>query len=206
MSSDEGAAQYGLFGEIEEAEAAEAAEADRRRLDAIEFLTSPWPSLLAWWCDPAEAERRVDHGEVKASYRRGRIGEPDAPGWAWAVRPDGLRFERGDEWGGWFNRPRHYIPWVALHQLREAHPAALADLRTLAAGRGRPHSLGWRWYMAPHILTPWGWHPSYYASERREDYYDGDTFDTPPPPGSFAARIRAWGIVVDLVRKLGDLR
>lgn len=202
------AAQPDLFGEIESAELRSAElDADVHR-QSVEFLTSPWSGLLAWWIDPerSESERQLDHGECKASYRRGRMGEPEWPGWAWSAWRDGLHFERGDEWsqsGGWRRRPTHVIPWSSLHQLRDAHPDELDELRRLSRGRGTPHSLGWRWYSMPSILNPWGCHHSYFESEREDDYYAGDTFDDVPRPGGFRDRIKAWGIVVDLARKLG---
>lgn len=200
--------QLDLFGEVEAAEARAAGEQADVHQQAIEFLTSPWSGLLAWWMDPegATIERRLDHGSTPCRYRSGRIGEADWPGYAYSMWRDGLHFERGNEWsaaGGWSHRPRHVIPWETLHELRDAHPDALAELRRLSAGRGVPHSLGWRWYSCPAILTPWGWHPDYYESEREQDYYTGETFDDEAPPHAYADRLRAWAIVVSLAGQLG---
>lgn len=197
--------QLDLFGEIEAEEARAAAEQADVQRQAIEFLTSPWPDLLTWWIDPdaATTNRRLDHGATPCHYRSGRIGEPDWPGYAWSMWRDGLHFERGDEWPGWRDRPRHVIPWALLRQLRDSHPDELAELSRLSRGRGTAHALGWRWYACPAILTPWGWHSDYYEAERRQDYYPGDTFDDEPPPHAYADRLKAWAIVVRLAGKLG---
>lgn len=200
--------QLDLFGEIEAEEKRAAAELADVHRQAIEFLTSPWPDLLDWWIDPEGSviERRLDHGETKASFRHGRIGEPDWRGWAWSKWRDGLHFQAGDEWsaaGGWWHRPSHVIPWATLHQLRDAHPDALGELRRLSAGRGTPWSIGWRWHACPFILTPWGTHPSWFEGEREQDYYSGNTFDEPAPPNAYADRLKAWAIVIELVTHLG---
>lgn len=202
--------QLDLFGEVEAAEARAAVELADVHRQAVEFLTSPWSDLLAWWIDPegSTIERRLNHGETPAHYRRGRIGEPRWPGWAWSKWRDGLHFERGDEWSaacGWWHRPLHVIPWSSLLAVRDAHPDALAELRRVSAGYGTPHSLGWRWYSCPATLTNWGWHPSYYESEREDDYYDGDTFDTPAPPNGFAHRMAAWAIVIELAALIDEV-
>ncbi len=200
--------QLDLFGEIEAEEERQAAQVLDVHRQAVEFLTYPWPDMLAWWIDPdgATIERRLDHGSTPCKYRSGRPGDPDWRGWAWSTWRDGLHFQAGDEWaaaGAWSHRPSHVIPWSTLHQLRDAHPAELAELRRLSTGRGKPFGLGWRWYAEPAILSPWGWHPSYYESEREQSYYTGDTFGDPAPADAYAARLKAWAIVVELAAQLG---
>lgn len=159
---------------------------------AREFLQSPWPDLLGYLVDPNGTERRIDYGECKASYS-GRTITPAREGWAWAVWKDGLRFERGDSWiraGGWNHRPVHCIPWADLRALISSHPDEMAQIHTLADGRGTPHSLGWRWFRMPAIMRP-GMHPSYYEHEREDDYYDTSMM-WPTKPNGYADRLNAW--------------
>lgn len=158
------AIQYDLFGEIEAAEEARVSAAQYASSAAGRFLTeTPWPGLIGWWLHSDEVERKLDRGEAKASFRRGPTG---APGWAWAIWRDGLRFEAGDTWQGWDQRPRWCIPWEQLHRVRDAHPWVTAKLRQLADGRGQPNSIGWRWWTDPFALHPDGWHSSYLSSKQ----------------------------------------
>lgn len=191
--------QYDLFGEMEAAEKAEQCRARQATAAARTFLSeTPWPDLIAWWLHPTAAEKRLDQGEAKASYRRGPEGEP---GWAWAIWRDGLRFEAGATWPGWGHRPRWCIPWAQLHEIREDNPELTAKLHQLAAGRGHPHSVGWRWWSDPFALHPQGWHPDYLQSERQPDYYDGcDRPDT-----AYADRLQAWRMALDVVANANPL-
>jgi hypothetical protein len=169
----------------------------------VKFLQSPWPDLLAYLVDPDGTEARIKWGEVKASYRN----EVDDPGWAWAVWKDGLRFERGDTWGGWGERPRGRIAWSDLRSLIASHPVEMDQIRALADGRGTPHSLGWRWFMLPSICCR-GMHQSYYESEREDDYYKTEPW-FPTKPNGYADRLNAWlaawRIVGDFTREPTDL-
>jgi len=175
--------------------------------EAREFLQSPWPDLLDYLVDPDGTERRIDYGQIKASYSG---GPEDDEGWAWAIWKDGLRFERGDSWcraGGWNHRPIHCIPWADLRALIDSHPAEMARIRELAEGRGTPYSLGWRWFMMPAIMRP-GMHPSYYESEREDDYYDTSNY-WPTKPNGYADKLNAWlaawRIVGDFAGEPADL-
>lgn len=185
--------QYDLFGEIEAAEQAAQRAARAASAAATAFLSeTPWPDLISWWLHPQETQGRLEHGDTKAKFRRGPDG---TAGWAWATWRDGLRFEAADTWQGWGHRPRWCIPWSQLHTLRDAHPAITAQLHALAAGRGHPHSVGWRWWTDPHALHPHGWHPSYLQSEQEPDYYHGCS----RPETAYTDRIRAWNLTLEAV-------
>ena len=187
------AIQYDLFGEIEAAEEARASAAQHASSAAGRFLTeTPWPGLIGWWLHSVEVERKLDRGEAKASFRRGPTG---APGWAWAIWRDGLRFEAGDTWQGWDQRPRWCIPWEQLHRVRDAHPWVTAKLRQLADGRGQPNSIGWRWWTDPFALHPDGWHSSYLESEQQADWYDGCA----RPENAYIDRLEAWRLALGVV-------
>ncbi|WP_454793786.1 hypothetical protein [Mycolicibacterium lutetiense] len=185
--------QYDLFGEIEATEKAAQRRARQATAAARAFLSeTPWPDLIAWWVHPTATQSRLDQGEAKSSYRRG----PDhAPGWAWGIWRDGLRFEAGDTWQGWGHRPRWCIPWSQLHEIRSDHPEVTAELAELAAGRGHPHSVGWRWWSDPFALHPHGWHPDYLESERQPDYYDG----CDRPETAFTDRLQAWHLALTVI-------
>ncbi|TXI56479.1 hypothetical protein [Mycolicibacterium mageritense] len=191
------ALQYDLFGDIEAAEkaerAADAAASAAASPAASAFLTeTPWPALLAWWQHSDAIEARLDHGEVKACFRRG----PGAnPGWAWAVWRDGLRLESAETWQGWHQRPRWCIPWSQLRGMRDRHPAVTAQVRALAAGRGHPTSVGWRWWTDPHALRPDGLHMSCLEREQQADWYDGCA----RPDTAYADRLHAWQLVLEAI-------
>ena len=168
--------------------------------EAIAFLTMPWPGLLGWVCDPDAIEANLDHGECKASYR---VGRDDDLGWAWAVWKDGLHYERGDTWirgGGWSLRPRHVIKWTDLHALLDRHAAQVGQVKALAAGRGRPRGLGWRWFTDPYIISTPGAHPSNLEAERSDAYYD--LIDEPGRPHGYADRLNAWLICTQIAAQL----
>lgn len=171
---------------------------------AHQFLRSPWPDLLAYLVDPDGTEERIDYGEIKASFRR---EYPTAPGWAWAIWRDGLRFEPEGTWGGWNCRPRLCIPWADLRALIDSHPAQVARIRALAEGRGTPWGIGWRWFSMPLIFRH-GMHPSYYEGEREDGYYSTGP-DFPTKPDGYAERLHAWllawQIVDDLAGEPADL-
>lgn len=190
---DAPAIQYDLFGEVETAQQSAETADHTASAAARSFLTdTPWPDLVAWWLHPDVVESRLDRGEAKASYRR---GPGDAPGWAWAIWRDGLRFEADDTWLGWSHQPRWCIPWAELHSLRASHPAVTAQLHALADGRGHPRSLGWRWWTDPFVLHPDGWHEGYFESERKPDWYQG----CERPETAYADRLDAWRIALDVV-------
>ena len=185
--------QYNLFGEVEAALLAADQDAHERSAAASTFLAeTPWPDLLAWWLFPDAIEAELDHGECKASYRRGANG---APGWAWAIWRDGLRFEPGDRWQGWSHRPRWCIPWAQLHAMRDNNPEITCELSELADGRGDPRSLGWRWWTDPHCLTT-GWHPDTLEAERQPGWY----YDCARPETAFRDRLQAWQLVIGAAR------
>lgn len=119
------------------------------------------------------------------------------PGWAWATWNDGLRFEAGDTWLGWDARPRWCIAWATLHTLRDEYRGVTDRLQVLAAGRGHPCALGWRWWIDPHGLRPDGWHPSYLDSEQAAEYYIGCA----RPETAYADRLEAWRLVCSAVSK-----
>lgn len=152
--------------------------------EAVDFLQSPWPDLLAYLVDPEYIESRLDYGEVKAS-----LGDE----WAWSRWKEGLHFERREPWsdhGGWSHRPCGMIPWVALRDLIASHPAELAQIRALAEGRGTPRSLGWRWFMQPAIMRT-GMHHSYIEHEREDGYYATEPW-WPTRPNGYADKLNAW--------------
>lgn len=185
--------QYDLFGEMEAAEKAAQTAARAQSAGARSFLTeTPWPDLLGWWLHTEAIESKLDRGEVKANYRRGPGG---TPGWAWAIWRDGLRFETGDSWQGWDQRPRWCIPWTELRDLRDSHPEVTAKLRTLAGGRGHPNSVGWRWWTDPFVLHPDGWDSTYLEAEKHADWYDGCA----RPQTAYADRLEAWRLVLGVV-------
>jgi hypothetical protein len=185
--------QYDLFGEMEAAEKSAEAAARAQSAAARSFLTdTPWPDLIGWWLHSEAIESKLDRGEAKASYRKGPGGKP---GWAWAIWRDGLRFEAGDSWQGWDQRPRWCIPWAELRRLRDAHPGVTAQLRALAGGRGHPNSVGWRWWTDPFVLHPDGWDSSYVEAEQHADWYDGCA----RPETAFTDRLEAWRLVLGVV-------
>lgn len=186
--------QYDLFGEIEAAELAASEQAATLSRSAARFLAdTPWPQLLAWWLHPEPIQAQLDHGDCKASYRRGPNG---TPGWAWAIWRDGLRFEAGDTWQGWQQRPRWCIPWAELHTLRSSRPDTTAQLATLAAGRGHPRAAGWRWWTDPHSLSH-GWHPDALQAEQDANWYGG----CERPETAWPDRLAAWQLVIATVRE-----
>ncbi|MEW2484250.1 hypothetical protein AB0876_32155 [Mycobacterium sp. NPDC049093] len=192
MRSSTAAVQYDLFGEVESALAAAEQSARERSTAASTFLAAtPWPDLLAWWAYPAVIEAKLEHGECKASYRRGQGG---TPGWAWAIWRDGLRFESDRTWQGWSHRPRWCIPWAELHTLRDNYPEITRRLHELADGRGHPRSAGWRWWTDPHCLTT-GWHPDTLEAEQQPDWY----YDCRRPDTAFRDRLQAWQLVTGTV-------
>lgn len=185
--------QDDLFGEVQAAEKTAQAAALVASAAARSFLTeTPWPDLLGWWLRGDTIEANLDRGEAKASYRRGPNGNP---GWAWAIWRDGLRFEAGDTWQGWNQRPRWCIPWPELRRLRAAHPEVTTQLHALAVGRGHPNGLGWRWWTDPFSLHPDGWHSSYFDDEQQPDWYDGCA----RPETAYADRMGAWRLVLGIV-------
>lgn len=186
--------QYDLFGEIEAVEQSEASMAEAASAAAVAFLTeTPWPGLLGWWVHSEAIESQLDHGSTKASYRR---GPDDSPGWSWATWRDGLRFESDETWPGWGERPRWCIAWSELHAFRNGRSDVTERLQVLAAGRGHPCSLGWRWWTDPHALRPDGWHPSCLESEKLADAYHGCS----RPESAYADRLEAWHLVLDAAR------
>ena len=182
--------QYDLFGEIEAAEAAAALAADADSLAAAAFLASKsWGELLGWWLHPDAIEANIQHGEIKAGYSGADRGR-----WAYAIRPDGLRFEAGDTWQGFSHRPRLCIPWAELHALRASRPDLTQELTELAAGHGHPRTFGWRWWLVPYSMGTI-WHPDYARAERQADYYDHDD----RPAEAYADRMRAWELILAAV-------
>ena len=176
------AVQLDLFGEVEAAETA-AAKAERARLvDGLTCLRdgpSRTPELLIG----PRRDGLMHHGEVKAS----KSGK-----WAYAPRPQGLRFERVTTWGGWGAHPAHWLHWDEL-DVQVGEDPRLAEIR--AWSESLTDIDAWKDRTRPYELwpDPGSWHPSYIAGDHERR--------------GWAERLHAWtltlGVLTDVIAQIG---
>ena len=131
-----------------------APDADTRRLvDGLTCLRDSMPSAMYVVVHLADWRIREERGA-------GCSGD-----WAYAIRRDGLRIERTNDWRGWDHAPAHRITWAKLAEHLGGDPRR-AELIAWSESLAEP---AWQEMARPHELwpEPEKWHPHYIEGDHK---------------------------------------
>lgn len=144
--------------------------------DALHVLAHYHPRTL----ELLIGDRRPDGGEVKAG-----LNHP----WAYSVRREGLYIEHETTWGGWYAKPRHFMPWPELDRLTASDPR-LDDVRAWSESLTAIDA--WKDRYRPHELDANLWHPQYITTDHAR-------------PG-WPERLHTWEIVIAICNDAATLQ